>query len=199
MSSQAINQLIDIGFSSDDIDIVLERSRGRFDTPGDIRTLLNSYPYDYSWEREYVVKSAASALRDNQLSCINAGILAYSLLNCFDVFRQLIMAIHRRDSNGVECGHIVTLYREGDGEMWSFSKSNHVILNDLKGPFKDEFHAAVTFGKAYKKIGFTPLYFGFYNLEEFVEHRDWQTTDERLNAVCDYMIGNYQYCFEESR
>jgi len=116
--------LIKRGFLAADIEILFQRSRGNLEAPADIKTLLDGYGYDYNWAQEYSVQSAITSCRAENLSCINAAIFAYSMLGGFSDHTRTLLAIHRRDSQGVECGHVVAL-SEHEGKVYAFGKSNY--------------------------------------------------------------------------
>lgn len=174
------------------------RCEGVLQVPGDIKRVLDSYGYDYDWERDYVVRSAASSSADETLSCINAAVLAYTLLGALPDQARALLAIHRRDPHGVECGHVVAL-SECQGEIYALGKSNYPQLNRVYGPFPDRYAASTAFGRAYLSMSFTPLYFGFFDPVGFCSPQTLASSPEPLNGLCNYMMSNYQYAFDVER
>lgn len=197
-TQRLVDYLHQQGFPAGAIDGLEARCRKVFQSPIDIKHILDSYEYDYDWERDYVVRSAASSSEERTLSCINAAALAYALLGALPEQTRTLLAIHRKDQKGVECGHVVAL-SECQGEVYALGKSNYPALNRVYGPFPSRHAAATAFGRAYLSMHFTPLYFGFFDPVNFCSLQTLISSSEPLNGLCDYMMSNYEYAFEIER
>jgi hypothetical protein len=195
MKPALIDYLTKNGFVATDIEILFRRSHGILEVPTDIKVLLDSYGYDHNWDQAYAVQSAVTSCRGENLSCINAAILAYSLLGGFPEHPRVLLAIHRRDPQNVECGHVVAL-SEYHGKVYAFGKSNYSALNRVYGPYDNRTKVAKEFAKAYLSMRFTPLYFGFFDPQVFCQVEQLMSSPTSLNSLCDSMISNYQYAFD---
>lgn len=172
---------------------------GGFARPDDVRAVLDGLDYLSDWKTRYEIKSVRAALHSPRITCIDAAVLSYGLLELLfpDVERRLL-AIHRRAPDGEECGHCVTLYRGDDGRLGAFSKSSFAGLGHRDAVFADEPAIATSFGDAYVAMGFTPLYFGVTTLEEVAHDLDWRGAPDGLNAISDRLKERYQYAFVQA-
>ena len=155
---------------------------GPFESPEDIRRILDGIGYLEDWRTAYRVQSVRSSLHAPKITCIDSAILAYGLLELLfgDVKRRLL-AIHRIDPvSGEECGHCVALHWNDAGKVGSFAKSNYPGLGHRAAVFDDEMAVAADYAKAYVKMGFQPLYFGVTTLEEAAPDIDWRNSMEDL-------------------
>jgi hypothetical protein len=176
----------------------LERVRalaGEVKQPEDLRRVLDALPYEEDWRANYAIKSVRSSLHGARITCIDAAILSYGLLELFfpELDRRLL-AIHRRDGKGEECGHCVALYVR-DGKVGSFSKSSFPGLGHRDPVHADGAAVALTYADAYVKMGFTPLYFGEARLEEVAPDLDWRGSPAPLNVLSERLQARYQYSF----
>jgi hypothetical protein len=179
-------------------DVDLERVRalaGRVERPEDVRRVLDALEYEEDWRRNYAIKSVRASLHSPRITCIDGAILAYGLLELlFPQVDRRLLAIHRRDGKGEECGHCVALYRF-EGKVGAFSKSSYPGLGHRDPVHKDGAEVAVSYADAYVKMGFTPLYFGEARLEEVAPDLDWRFGQEPLNVLSERLQARYQYSF----
>jgi hypothetical protein len=167
-----------------------------FAHPEDIRRVLDRLGYEEDWRTRYEIKSVRRSLHSPRITCIDGAILGYGLLELlFPTLRRRLLAIHRRDRKGEECGHCVTLYWSPSGKVGCFSKSSYTVLHHRDATFADEMALAVSLGRSYMKIGLQPLYFGVTTLEEVAGDLDWRGSSEPLNAISDRLAERYQYSF----
>lgn len=170
---------------------------GPLASPEDIRRVLDNYGYLDDWRVNYRIQSVRSSLHNSRITCIDAAILSYGLLEllCGDVKRRLL-AIHRRDpKKDEECGHCVALYWTSDGCVGALSKSSFKGLGHREPVFPDEAAIASSYAKAYVEIGFEPLYFGVTTLEEAAPDLDWRFHQGDLNEVSARLQACYEYGF----
>ena len=94
--------------------------------PGDIRHVIDGCQYLDDWRANYRIQSVRSSLQSARITCIDAAILSYGLLELlFSGTKRRLLAIHRRDpKKDEECGHCVALYWEKDGRVGAISKSS---------------------------------------------------------------------------
>jgi hypothetical protein len=176
----------------------LERVRtlaGEVKQPEDLRRVLDALTYDEDWRANYAIKSVRSSLHSERITCIDAAILSYGLLELmFPALERHLLAIHRRDGKGEECGHCVALYVR-DGKMGAFSKSSFPGLGHRDAVHADGNAVALSYADAYVKMGFTPLYFGMARLEEVAPDLDWRGSPAPLNVLSERLQARYQYSF----
>jgi hypothetical protein len=176
----------------------LERVRalaGPVERPEDLRRVLDALPYDEDWRDNYAIKSVRSSLNSPSITCIDGAILSYGLLELlFPALERRLLAIHRRDGKGEECGHCVALYNV-DGKVGAFSKSSFPGLGHRDPVYADGNAVAVSYADAYVKMGFTPLYFGLAQLEEVAPDLDWRGSRQPLNVLSERLQARYQYSF----
>jgi len=183
-------------YSAEDLKRLREVAPGPLDAPEDIRRILDSYGYLAEWKQDYKIQSVRSALHSRKITCIDSAILSYGLLEILfpDVKRRLL-AIHRRDMHGEECGHCVTLYWGDDGRVGAFSKSSFAGFGHRDAVFADEHAVATSFAEAYLRMDFEPLYFGVTTLEDAAGGLDWRFAEGDLNALSDRLKERYEYAF----
>jgi len=188
-----------LGYTEADHNRLLEiAGGGPLASPEDIRRIIDNYQYLDDWRTNYKIQSVRSSLHNSRITCIDAALLSYGLLEmlCGDVKRRLL-PIHRRDpKKGEECGHCVTLYWGSDGRIGAISKSSFKGLGHRDAVFTDEAAVASSYARAYVDMGFHPLYFGVTTLEEAVPDLDWRFHPEDLNLISDRLQAAYQYGFE---
>jgi hypothetical protein len=188
-----------LGYSQADLSRLLERARGGpLSSPEDVRRIIDDYKYLDDWRANYRIQSVRSALHSEQITCIDAAILSYGLLEivCPQVPRSLL-AIHRRDpKSGEEVGHCVALYWAATGRIGAISKSSFKGLGHREPIFPDEAAVASSLAKAYVDMGFQPLYFGVTTLEEAAPDIDWRFHPGELNILSERLQASYQYGFE---
>jgi hypothetical protein len=166
--------------------------------PEDVRRVVDNYQYLDDWRANYRIQSVRSSLRSTRITCIDAAILSYGLLEllCGHVKRRLL-AIHRRDpKKDEECGHCVTLYWAGNGRIGAISKSSFKGLGHRDPIFADEMAVASSYARAYVDIGFQPLYFGVTTPEEAAPDLDWRFEEGDLNLLSARLQAAYEYGFE---
>jgi hypothetical protein len=179
----------------------LKRARalagGTLERPEDLRQVLDNLGYQEDWRSNYAIKSVRASLFSERITCIDAAILAYGLLElAFPETKRALLAIHRRHATtGEECGHCVALYWR-DGQVGSFSKSNYPGLGHRDPVHRDSAAVAVSYAGAYVKMGITPLYFGTTTLEELAPDLDWRGSDQALNVLSDRLQAQYQFSFD---
>ena len=188
--------LLRLGYTRRDLDRVVELAGGRFNHPNDVRRVLDSIGYLDDWRENYQIQSVRASLHSNRITCIDAAILSYGLLDLLPQVQRRLLAIHRRDQHGEECGHCVTLWWTESGRIGAFSKSSFVGLGHREATFKDEFAIAKSFAKAYIDMGITPLYFGVTRLEEIAHGVDWRFNAGNLNELSERLKERYEYAFE---
>jgi hypothetical protein len=174
---------------------------GPFESPEDIRRVLDGIGYLEDWRTAYRVQSVRSSLHAPKITCIDSAILAYGLLELLfgDVKRRLL-AIHRIDPvSGEECGHCVALHWNDAGKVGSFAKSNYPGLGHRAAVFDDEMAVSADYAKAYVKMGFQPLYFGVTTLEEAAPDIDWRNSMEDLSVLSSRIQASYAYAFGPAR
>lgn len=184
-------------YNDKDLTKIRELAGGEISRPKDIERLIDSLGYLAEWRKDYKIQSVRSSLHSGSITCIDAAILSYGLFELFlpEVKRRLL-AIHRRDAQGEECGHCVTLYWE-NGKVGAISKSSFPGLNHREPVFGDEAAVAVSFAQSYLKMGITPLYYGVTTLEEVAgDDLDWRFAKGNLNTVSERLIERYQYAFD---
>jgi hypothetical protein len=184
-----------LGYSESD----LSRLEGiTFEIPEDIRRVIDAYKYLDDWRANYRIQSVRSSLQSSSITCIDAAILSYGLLEILfpDVKRRLL-AIHRRDpKKDEECGHCVALYWNQEGRIGAFSKSSFKGLGHRDAVYADESEIATSYAEAYVAMEFEPLYFGVSTLEEIAPDLDWRFHDGPLNEISDRLISTYAYGFK---
>jgi hypothetical protein len=183
--------------AADEARLQLMAPPGGFAEPEQLRAVIDGFEYLDEWKTRYEIKSVRASLHSPKITCIDAAILSYGLLELLfpDVKRRLL-AIHRRAPDGEECGHCVTLYWGRDGRIGALSKSSFAGLGHRDPVFADEQAIATSFGEAYVAMGFSPLYFGVTTLEEVAPDLDWRGASDGLNALSDRLKQRYQYAFD---
>jgi len=173
-----------------------ELAPGPFGAPEHIRRVIDRLGYLDDWRSNYRIRSVRSSLHAEKITCIDAAILAYGLLELlFPRTERRLLAIHRRNPEGEECGHCVALYFAADGRVGAFSKSSFAGLGHRDAVFPDAAAVATSYARAYVKMGFQPLYFGVTTLEEAAGDLDWRGGSEGLNALSDRLKDRYEYAF----
>jgi hypothetical protein len=181
----------------DDAD--LERARrlagAPIERPEDLRRVLDRLEYQDDWRANYAIKSVRASLKSERITCIDAAILAYGLLELFfPETQRRLLAIHRRDAKGEECGHCVALFWK-DGRVGAFSKSSYPGLGHRDAVHADAAAVALSYADAYVKMGITPLYFGVTTLEEVAPELDWRASPLPLNVLSERLQERYAYSF----
>ncbi len=187
--------LFGLGYKARDLARLRQLAGNRFDHPKDIRRVLDGLGYLSNWRSQYHVRSVRSSLHSSRITCIDAAILSYGLLEFFPEVKRRILAIHRRDQHGEECGHAVALYWGGDGRVGAFSKSSFTGLGHREPVFSSEIDVAASYGQAYLKMGFEPLYFGVTTLEDAAGEIDWRFHEDDLNVLSERLQAKYEYGF----
>jgi hypothetical protein len=187
-------------YAERDIRRVRELAQVPLDGPDVIARVLDNIDYQHDWRSDYRVRSVRSSLHAPAITCIDAAILSYGLLELLfaDVKRRML-AIHRRDQHGEECGHCVTLYFADDGRVGAFGKSSFPGLGHRAPILADEQAAAVSYAEAYIAMGFEPLYYGITTLESVAGELDWRCGERPLNAVSAGLQACYEYSFMLAR
>jgi hypothetical protein len=187
-----------LDYSEADIRKVREMMGGApFEEPEDIRRIIDGYRYLDDWRANYRIQSVKSSIHAPRITCIDAAILSYGLLELlFNDTKRRLLAIHRRDpKKDEECGHCVTLYWGDDGRIGAFSKSSFKGLGHRDPVFPDELAIATSYAKAYIDMGFQPLYFGVTTLEEAAPDLDWRFHAGDLNVISERLQARYEYGF----
>ncbi len=186
-----------LDYSEDDLRKIRDRFSGSIEDPSDIRRVIDDYKYLDDWRANYKIQSVRSSIHSEKITCIDAAILSYGLLELlFNSTKRRLLAIHRRDpQKDEECGHCVALYWGNDGKVGSFSKSSFKGLGHRDPVFADETEIASSYAKAYLAMGFQPLYFGVTTLEEAAPDLDWRFHPGDLNIISDRLQARYEYAF----
>jgi hypothetical protein len=186
----------ELGYREEDVRRLRAIARGRVETPEDIRRVLDAYGYLAEWRRNYAIRSVRASLWAPRITCIDAAILSYGLLELlFSDVKRRLLALHRRDPRGEECGHCVTLYWNDYGRVGAFSKSSFGGLGHRDAVFADELGVATSYAEAYVRMGFQPLYYGVTTLEEVAGELDWRCAEAPLNELSARLKERYEYAF----
>jgi hypothetical protein len=184
-----------LGYSERDVARANELAGGVPARPEDLRRVLDGLGYEDQWRQHYEIKSVRTSLHSPRITCIDAAVLAYGLLELyFPATQRKLLAIHRRDGQGEECGHCVALYWTGRG-VGSFSKSSYPGLGHRDAVFEDAPAVAVSYAEAYLKMNIQPLYFGVVSLEDVASDLDWRQGVAPLNVLSERLVAHYQYSF----
>ncbi|TMA42204.1 MAG: hypothetical protein E6J82_09980 [Deltaproteobacteria bacterium] len=186
-----------VGYTEADLRRVQERAGGELSRPEDLRRVIDSYQYLDDWRANYCIQSVRSSLHNSRITCIDAAILSYGLLELlFPDTKRRLLAIHRRDpKKDEECGHCVALYWTGEGRVGSLSKSSFKGLGHREPEFPDETAIAASYAKAYLEMAFEPLYYGVTTLEEAAPDLDWRFHEGNLNEISSRLQACYAYGF----
>ena len=186
-----------LGYAPEDLIRLKEIAPKTPRTPADLRKIIDWFGYLAEWRNDYKIKSVRSSLHSTKITCIDASVLAYGLLELyFPEIKRRLLSIHRRDKHGEECGHCVTLYWSPSGRVGAFSKSSFERFGHRDATFSDESAVAGSFAKAYLQMKFIPLYYGVTTLEEIAPDLDWRFSKDNLNILATRLIESYQYGFE---
>jgi len=189
-----------IGYGERDLRRLRHLAGEPLERPEGLRRVLDRLGYQEDWRSDYRVRSVRASLHSPRITCLDAAILSYGLLELlFGHVRRRLLAIHRRDPRGEECGHCVTLYRGEDGRVGAFSKSSFAGLGHRDPVFDDEAAVATSYARAYVDMGFEPRYFGVISLEEVAGDLDWRHGTEPLNVLSDRLQARYEYAFALTR
>jgi hypothetical protein len=170
------------------------------DCPEAIGRVIDNIGYRHDWRTDYKVRSVRASLHASTITCIDAAILAYGLLELlFEDVERRLLAIQRRDGNGEECGHCVALYFLEDGRFGAFGKSNYPGLGHRAPRRGNARDAALSYAEAYLALDFQPLYYGVTTLEAVAGDLDWRFSDGPLNEVAARLQGSYEYGFMLAR
>jgi acyl-CoA synthetase (AMP-forming)/AMP-acid ligase II len=185
-----------IGYDADDLRRVREKAEKGLTGTADIRRILDRYGYLSEWRDNYQIRSVRASLRSERITCIDAAVLAYGLLEWLTPsVKRRVLAIHRRDPAGEECGHCVALYWAPDGKVGALSKSNFAGLGHRDPVYADELAVAASYARGYLAMGFTPLYFGVTTLEEVAGDVDWRFALDDINRLSGRIQEKYEYAF----
>jgi hypothetical protein len=183
-----------LGYRREAIDRVRALAGGSLELTCDIGRLLDNFAYEHNWAQDYQIRSAQASLLRPQIMCVNAAILAYALLEAFPNVQRSLIALHRRGPDGVECGHVVTAYWNAGGRIGAFSKSNYAVLGHRPQAFVSLDAVALSYARGYVSMGFTPLYYGFPQLEAM--DADWRLGEDPLTALLDRFTASYEFAFD---
>jgi hypothetical protein len=185
------------GYTEADLRRLAEIAGGPFEAPEDIRRVIDYYRYLDDWRANYRIQSVRSSLHAGKITCIDAAVLSYGLLELlFNDTKRRLLAIHRNDpKRNEECGHCVALYWGDDGRVGAFSKSSFKGLGHRDAIYADELSIATSYAKAYIDMGFQPLYFGVTTLEEAAPDIDWRFDGGDLSALSPLIQAKYEYAF----
>jgi hypothetical protein len=186
------------GYTEADLRRIHEAAEGKpLERPHDIRRVIDHFAYLDDWRANYRIQSVRSSLHSARITCIDAAILSYGLLELlFPDTKRRLLAIHRRDpKTQEECGHCVALYWTDDGRVGSFSKSSYLGLGHRDPAFDDEASVAKSYAEAYLDMEFQPLYFGVTTLEESASDLDWRFHDGDLNEISARLQAAYEFGF----
>jgi hypothetical protein len=187
----------ELGYDEADFRRLRELGCGLFESPEEIRSVVDQYGYLDDWRTNYQIRSVRGSLHSRRITCIDSAVFTYGLLELlFSNVKRRLLAIHRRDpASGEECGHCVTLYWNDRGKVGSFSKSSFAGLGHREVAFSSERDIAESYAKAYLKMGFEPLYFGVTTLEAVAPDIDWRFARGPINVVSERIQSAYEYAF----
>jgi hypothetical protein len=186
------------GYTESDYRLIQEAAQGKpLERPHDIRRIIDGFGYLDDWRSNYRIQSVRSSLHSGQVTCIDAAIFSYGLLELlFPQTKRRLLAIHRRDpKTEEECGHCVALYWTDDGKVGSFSKSSYKGLGHRDPVFADEAAVATSYAEAYVDMEFEPLYYGVTTLEEAAPDLDWRFHEGHLNEISARLQATYEFGF----
>ena len=188
---------LDLGYDEADFQRLRELGVGLFESPEDIKGIVDQYGYLDEWKDNYQIRSVRGSLHARRITCIDSAVFTYGLLELlFSQVKRRLLAIHRRDpKKDEECGHCVTLYWNDRGKVGAFSKSSFTGLGHREAIYANEHEVAATYAKAYLKMGFEPLYFGITTLEEVAPDIDWRFAPGALNILSERIQSSYEYAF----
>lgn len=188
-----------IGYRPEDIARLHQLAGGRCETVADIERVVGNIGYLYDWKVNYAIQSVRSSLHSPKITCVDSAIMTYGLFDFFPTVKHRVLAIHRRDQAGEECGHAVTLYWGPDGRVGAFSKSSFEGFGHREPVYPDEFAVATSFAQSYIKMGFEPLYFGVTTLEDAAGDIDWRFHPGELNVMSERLQSKYEFAFMLAR
>ena len=165
--------------------------------PEGLRGVLDRFGYLDEWRTRYCIRSVRASLHASRITCIDAAILSYGLLELlFPRVKRRLLAIHRRDpKTDEECGHCVALFWGDDGMVGALSKSSFAGLGHREAVHVDEHAVAESYAAAYLAMDFEPLYFGVSTLEEVAPEVDWRLSPGSLNVLSERLQATYAYAF----
>jgi hypothetical protein len=185
-----------LGYAEDDLARLRALSGGPLERPEEIRRVLDALGYEDDWRSSYHVRSVRSSLASARVTCIDAAVLSYGLMELFPGAKRRLLAIHRMDpASGEECGHVVTLFWGEGGKVGAFSKSSFPGLGHRDATFEDEIDLATSYAEAYLRISLVPLYFGVTTLEEAAPDVDWRLSPDNLEVLSERIQRSYAYAF----
>ncbi len=184
-----------LGYDADDLRRLLEKAETGLRGVADIRRVLDRFGYLAEWRQDYRIRSVRASLQSERITCIDAAVLAYGLLEWLPGVKRRVLAIHRRGADGEECGHCVALYWAPDGRVGALSKSNYAALGHRDAVFADELELAASYARGYLSMGITPLYFGVTTIEEVAGDIDWRLSLDDINALSSRIQEKYAYEF----
>jgi hypothetical protein len=187
-----------LGYTEADLRRLDEMAGGQpIRTPVEIRRVIDNFQYLDDWRANYRIQSVRSSLHASRITCIDAAILSYGLLELlFPETKRRLLAIHRRDpAKDEECGHCVALFWNEHGRVGSFSKSSFKGLGHRDSMHPDETAVATSYAEAYVAMKFQPLYFGVTTLEQAAPDLDWRFHEGDLNEISDRLQAAYEYGF----
>ena len=97
---------------------------GPFESPEDIRRVLDGIGYLEDWRTAYRVQSVRSSLHAPEITCIDSAILAYGLLEPLFGSQTAAPGHPSQRPPGEECGHCVALYWNDAGVGRSASRTS---------------------------------------------------------------------------
>jgi long-chain acyl-CoA synthetase len=186
-----------LGYTAEDLKFLRDKDDKGLRVVADIRRILDRFGYLAEWRDDYRIRSVRQSLRADRITCIDAAVLSYGLLDWFPEVKRKVLAIHRRDdATGEECGHCVTLYWGPDGKVGAFSKSNYAGLGHRDPVFPNEMAIAASYARGYLAMAITPLYFGVTSLEEAAKDDiDWRFSPNDINLLSSRIQEHYAYEF----
>lgn len=184
-----------LGYDAEDLRRLLARSEKGLTSVADIRRVIDRFGYLSEWRENYRIQSVRASLRADRITCIDAAVLGYGLLEWLPGVKRKVLAIHRRGPDGEEVGHCVALYWGPNGKVGALSKSNYAALGHRDPVFADELEVAASYARGYLSMGITPLYFGFTTLEEVAADIDWRHSMDDINELSSRIQSSYAYEF----
>ena len=167
---------------------------GEFSTVADVQRVLDQFGYKANWQEDYVVESVSALIHRSELMCLDGAMLALGLLEGLRDLDLSLLAIHRRDEEGFECGHVAAVYGL-KGRYGTIAVSNFPGLRSQEAIYRSAHHIAMHYAQEYVRIGFRPLLYSISKIDEIFEGEAWRTASQPLCGVVERIVETYRYQF----
>jgi hypothetical protein len=193
--SEVLARVRAAGIDADTTAVLARKAGDPLCSPEDVQRLVDAYGYDGSWRTQYSIGSVARIIRRSSLTCIDSMILSYFLVGCLDECERVAVAVHRRDAQNEECGHVVTAFRRGAGGWGAVSKSSYPALKHCAPIYSDPLDIAVQYAQWYLEMGMRALYCRVFALEDVAADMNWISGDDDLTALSARIVSSYTHEF----